>query len=239
MRSTTRIGGTLLVGSLALTLSACGSNDSSTGASGSGSASPGGSSSSDASSSASASAPAAAPTPAAEIASLKGKMTQVTLSPKFLAGLTALKLTPGLIGTAKLNGAVLTFPITGGSVKYYTPGSIDPYVQGMIEHNGSGLTLTDGKTKVGLKNFVVDPGKSVLTGDVTANGQSVVKGADLFFLDGSTLKPLQMSGSDAVLAGTTVSLTKTAAGLLNKTFKTKALAEFFPVGIAKITVATK
>jgi hypothetical protein len=39
-----------------------------------------------------------------------------------------------------------------------------------------------------------------------------------------------------VLEGTTVSLTKTAADALNMVFKTDALAEFFKVGVAEITV---
>ena len=211
-----KVSGIVLAGALALSLSACGG------------------------SSTAASTPAAAPTPIADIQNLSGKMTQVTLDPSFLAGLTSLKLTPGLIGTAKLDGAVLTFPITGGSATYYKPGTKDPYVTGSIKHDGSGLTLTDGKTKVGLENFVIDPGGSVLTGDVTANGASVVKGAPLFFLDGSTLNPLVVNpDGTAVLEGTTVSLTKAAADLLNKTFKTTALTEFFKVGVAKITLNTK
>ena len=211
-----KVSGIVLAGALALSLSACGGSSST------------------------ASTPSAAPTPIADIQNLSGKMTQVTLDPSFLAGLTSLKLTPGLIGTAKLDGAVLTFPITGGSATYYKPGTKDPYVTGSIKHDGSGLTLTDGKTKVGLENFVIDPGGSVLTGDVTANGASVVKGAPLFFLDGSTLNPLVVNpDGTAVLEGTTVSLTKAAADLLDKTYKTTALTEYFKVGVAKITLNTK
>ena len=222
MRINKKAAGLLVAGALAASLTACGG------------------SSSNATTSAGASAPAASVAPIADIQNLSGKMTQVTLDPSFLAGLTALKLTPGLIGTGKLDGAVLTFPITGGSATYYKPGSRNPYVTGSIKHDGSGLTLTDGTTKVGLENFVVDPGGSVLTGDVTANGASVVKGAALFFLDGSTLNPLVVNpDGTAVLEGTTVSLTKAAADLLNKTFKTTALTEFFKVGIAKITLNTK
>ena len=33
-----------------------------------------------------------------------------------------------------------SFPITGGNVTYYTPGTESPYVQGMIDHDGSGLS---------------------------------------------------------------------------------------------------
>ena len=65
---------------------------------------------------------------------------------------------------------VASFPITGGNVTYYTPGTESPYVQGMIDHDGSGLSLTGGGKTVELTDFEVDPGKSVLTGKVTVDG---------------------------------------------------------------------
>ena len=207
-----------LTGALALTLSACGSNDADTGADDAPKA-------------------AASPTPEAQIENLTGEMTEVTLDAGFAAGLMSLKLTPAPVGTATIEGGVAAFPITGGSATYFKPGTVDPYVQGLINHEGSGLSLTDGKTKVELTNFDVDPAKSILTGDVSANGTSVVEDAPLFFLDGSTLQPLAMEGGNAVLEGTTVSLTKEAADLLNQTYKTTALTEFFKVGVAKITLA--
>ena len=183
---------------------------------------------------------AAATEPVAEISSLSGQGTAVTLDPSFLAGLNSLKLTPGPVGTAKIDGAVATFPITGGNVKYFTPGSVSPYVQGKINHDGSGLSLTGGGTKVELTNFVVDPAGSVLTGKVTVNGKVAAESAPLFFLDGRTLKPLQTGPAEtAILEGTTVSLTKEAADLLNKTYGVNALTPFFKVGVAKITVNTK
>ena len=181
----------------------------------------------------------AAPTtkPVAEIPALRGQDTSVTLDPSFLAGLTSLKLTPAPVGSAKITGAVASFPITGGNVTYYTPGSVSPYVQGKITHAGSGLSLTGGGIKVELTDFVVDPAGSVLTGKVTANGKVAAESAPLFFLDGRTLKPLQTGPADtAILEGTTVSLTKEAADLLNKTYGTTALTQYFKVGVAKITV---
>jgi hypothetical protein len=186
-------------------------------------------------------APAAATTaPVAKIDALTGQGTSVTLDPSFLAGLTSLKLTPAPVGSAKIDGAVATFPITGGNVTYFTPGSVSPYVQGKINHDGSGLSLTGGGTKVELTNFVVDPAGSVLTGKVTANGKVAAESAPLFFLDGRTLKPLQSGPANtAILEGTTVSLTKEAADLLNKTYGVTALTPFFKVGVAKITVNTK
>ena len=111
--------------------------------------------------------------PAAEVADLSnGVDTQVTLDAGFVEALGTLKLTPAPIGTAEITKAgVAKFPITGGNVKYYTPGSVSPYVQGEIDHVGSGLSLTaDGGRKVELQDFVVDPGTPTLTATATVAG---------------------------------------------------------------------
>ena len=110
-----------------------------------------GSSSSDTSSSAS-----ATPEPIASIASLTGVDTEVTVDAGFLDALTSLGLTPGVVGTATLTDGVLAFPITGGNVDYYDPEqSYRPFVQGSIEHEGSGFSLTAGST-VGQSNNLCD-----------------------------------------------------------------------------------
>ena len=134
------------------------------------------------------------------------------------SALTSLKLTPGTIGSATLSKAgVLTFPITGGNVTYYDPATkVRPYVQGELDHTGSGLSLTAGCTKVELKNFVIDPGNdSHVSGDVYVNGKEAAKGANLFRLDGTTLNPVTKSGDAYVLQGTTVYISTDAAALLN------------------------
>jgi hypothetical protein len=179
--------------------------------------------------------------PLAEITSLSGKSTSVKLDTGFVSALSSLKVQPGTVGDAKLtSGGSAVFPITGGTVKYFKPGSVSPYVQGEIDHDGSGLSLTAGATKVDLENFVVDPGKSQLTGKVTVNGKTAAPSAPLFFLDGRTLQPLKVNKGNgtAVLEGTTVKLTQAAADLLNKTFKVTALKKNLVIGVAKITVNT-
>ena len=85
----------------------------------------------------------------------------------------------------------------------------------------------------------MDPGSSRVYGDVSANGKSVVQSAYLFTLNGTTLKPLQVQGSNAILEGTKVFISPVAADLLNKTFKTDAVTPQLLVGIAKITVNTQ
>ena len=210
---------------LALSLAACGSDDEGTNGNGSAQEQP----SADAS-------------PVAAIDTLTGQQTQVTLDPAFVEGITGLGLMPGVTGGAKFDGAAgtVSFPITGGNVTYFDPQSgVEPYVQGKIEHFQSGLTLTKGDTQVELSNFVVDPGESMLLGKVLVNGQPFPESGEevpLFFLDGRTLNPLEVQGDTAVLEGTTVSLTQTAADALNMVFGTDALTEFFPVGVAEITV---
>lgn len=181
--------------------------------------------------------------PLAAVDSLTGVQTAVTLDPTFVEGITGLGLTPGTVGGASLDATtgVAAFPITGGNVEYYDPsGSVQPYVQGLINHDGSGLSLTAGEITVELTDFEVDPEASTLFGTVTVNDEVFAERADLFFLDGSTLNPIEVNEADgtAVLEGTTVSLTATAADALNMVFETDALAEFFLVGVAEITVNT-
>ena len=191
-------------------------------------------------SSSSASSSAAAPKPLASIPALTGVSTAVKLDASFGKALETLKLTPGTVGTAQLTDGSLIFPITGGKVDYYDPSKeYRPYVQGLISHAGSGFSLTAGDTKVELTNFTIDPGTSKLYGDVAVNGTTAAKQAYIFNLDGSTLKPLQTSGDTAILEGTRVLISDTAAGLLNKTFNTDAVKADMLVGIAKITVNTK
>lgn len=190
------------------------------------------------SSSSAAPASSASPTPALMTA-VGGKTTAITLDAGFVAALKSLKLTPGTIGSATLSSAgVLTFPITGGNVTYYDPSTgVRPYVQGELDHDGSGLSLTAGDTKVELKDFVIDPGNnSHVSGDVYLNGKSVVKGANLFRLDGSTLNPVTKDGDAYILEGTTVYVSTDAAALLNKTFGTTAVTDQLKVGVAKLTV---
>ncbi|WP_338888474.1 hypothetical protein [Rhodococcus sovatensis] len=182
----------------------------------------------------------AMPEPAAEVDDLSnGVSTAVALDPGFTGALTTLGLTPGVIGTATLADGSISFPITGGNVKYWEPGTVDPYVQGEIMHDGSGLSLTAGETVVELTDFDIDPGTSLLTGTVSVNGEVAAEDAVIFDLDGRTLNPLA-TGPDntAILQGTQVKISETAAGLLNDTFQTDAVTPGLLVGVATITVAT-
>jgi hypothetical protein len=207
---------------LAFGAAACGSDDS---ASGSGSGSSGGSQQ---------------PKPVAQVDQLTGRSTAVTLDAGFVDALTSLKLTPSPVGDASISQqGVASFPITGGNVKYFEPGTVSPFVQGEIDHDGSGLQLKGGGKTVQLTDFVVDPGGSVLTGKVMVDGKEAAASAPLFFLDGRTLDPLKAnSDGTAVLEGTTVKFKDESAKLLNDTFGVDALKGGLEVGVAKITINT-
>jgi len=182
----------------------------------------------------------AAPEPVASIPQLNGEMTEVMLDAGFVEALETLKLTPGTVGEATIEDGTAAFPITGGTVTYYEPGTVSPFVQGRVEHDGSGLSLEGGGTRVELTDFVVDPGASVLTGTVSVDGEVAAQTAPLFFLDGGTLEPLMVNEGEgtAVLQGTTVELKAEAAQLLNDTFGVDALEEGLKIGVARITVDT-
>jgi hypothetical protein len=178
--------------------------------------------------------------PVAQIDQLTGRQTAVALDPSFVKALTSLKLTPSPVGDAEISkSGIATFPITSGNVTYYKPGTVSPFVQGEIDHAGSGLQLEGGGKTVRLTDFKIDPGASVLTGKVTVDGKEAAADAPLFFLDGRTLQPLKTNDDGtAVLQGTTVKFKDESAELLDKTFATDALKGGLEVGVAKITVNT-
>jgi hypothetical protein len=178
--------------------------------------------------------------PVAQVDQLTGRSTAVTLDAGFVDALTQLKLTPSPVGDASISKqGVASFPITGGNVKYFEPGTVSPFVQGEIDHDGSGLQLEGGGKTVQLTDFVVDPGASVLNGKVTVDGKEAAASAPLFFLDGRTLDPLKTNqNGTAVLEGTTVKFKDESAKLLNDTFGVDALTGGLEVGVAKITINT-
>ncbi len=184
-------------------------------------------------------ASASKPEPVAVIEDVKGQTTAVTLDAGFADALESLGLAPGVVGSAKLTDGALVFPISGGNVSVFEPGSVPNYVVGQLQHEGSGFTLTAGDTEVTIGNLNVDPGVSRVYGDVLVNGEPVVSSAYIFRLNGSTLKPLATEGNNAILEGTKVYVSDVAAGLLNDTFGTEAVTDELLVGVAKITVNTK
>jgi hypothetical protein len=218
-RSFRPIAASLVAGTLAIGVAACGS--SSTGSS----STPSGTKST-----------AASTAPILTVAALKGLETSVTLDANLLPTLTSLHVTPAPTGTGTLTmpggAATLNFPITGGNVTIYNKGAVTPYVQGIIHHDGSGVSLTAGGKTLTVENFSIDPGKSLLTAEVKQMNDAAIP---LFFLDGSNLQ-ITPPGADGIakLDGTKVELTAEAAGAINKYFGVTAFKQGILFGIAHI-----
>ncbi len=161
------------------------------------------------------------------IPSLSGIGTAVAIDAGTAGALTSLgvALTPSGSATFDAGTSTITFPITSGYAEIHSDVNYKPgYIAGSIQHQGSGISLTAGSTKVELSNFVVDPANSMLYG--TVGGAPKVP---LLFLDGTAVKVSTERGN-VVLQGTVAKLTETAAGALNGAFKTTAIKAGMPLG---------
>jgi hypothetical protein len=182
--------------------------------------------------------PTTPPSPIAELPSLTGVRTQVTLDPAFLQALTGAALKPVAVGNATLTGSgLLTLPITGGSLRVFAGGGASgaPTAQGSIAHQGSGLQLTGGNKRVTMRNLVIDPESGGVTGTVAVNG--TVSGTDVpvFALDETGLQePTKSASGTVVLRGATLSLTPDAAKLLNDAFGAPEVTDNQQVGTVVI-----
>ncbi len=88
-------------------------------------------------------------------------------------------LTPSLSGTASLVSAeplTVSFPITGGSLDDLTG-------QLLIEHDGSGVTLSDGTNSATAGNFLIDTAQGAIFGDVFDISTGLADIADLRVFD--------------------------------------------------------
>lgn len=150
----------------------------------------------------------AAPTTAAA-APVIGGATVVNVT----ADLNGLGLSAAPLNDAFVNGnGFFEFPVTGGDLIG---------LAGAIEHDNSGVSLTDGSTVLELENFVIDTVNQEILGDVTLNSVFVANAA-LFSFDVSTL-----ASTDALfdLANPTLELlfTATAASVLFDNFGASGL----------------
>jgi len=165
------------------------------------------------------------------IPSLTGVGTSVILDAGTAEALKGLGVAIAPSGDASFEASTstITFPITSGYAEIHSDPTVKPgYIQGSINHQGSGFTLSAGSTKVTLDDFVVDPGNSMLYGSV--NG---TPGAPLLSLDGTNVK-VTMEDGNVVLFGTVAKLTDTAATALNGAFKTQAIQPGTPLGVVRL-----
>lgn len=214
-----------LAAALALGLSACGGD--STGATAGGTAPSG---------SAQATGATSGGDTVTAIPALSGVGTSVILDKSTVAALTSLKVSLAPFGNAAFDAGTgtITFPITSGYAEIHSDHSVKPgFVQGSIEHEGSGFTLSGGGKKVTLSEFVVDPGNSMLYGSVTGLGNGTKVNVPLLSLDGTDLK-ITMESGNVVLFGTVAKLTDTAASALNTAFGTTAIKPGTPLGVVRL-----
>lgn len=167
--------------------------------------------------------------------STDGGTTAVKLDADTLKALDGLGVAPGTYGTAKLEDGSIIFPITGGNVSVFDKDAVPRYVNGQVQHEGSGLSLTAGGKEVVVGNFNVDPTVSLVYGDVALDKKSVATSIPILRLDGRTLMTPTFNDGEAVLEGSGVFLTQGAADLLNSTFGVDALSSDIKIGVAKIT----
>jgi hypothetical protein len=144
-----------------------------------------------------------------------GNSTSVELTS--FEALTGLGLSVSGLGSATISVdsgefPIATFGITGGSLNPNTGFAV-------IEHDGSGLGLSDGTTAVSLENFLINTQTGLLSGDVSVDDQFVAN-LDLF----------------SIGDGLVLSLTAGAADALNGVYGT-ALPAGLEIGIASVDVA--
>lgn len=154
-------------------------------------------------------------------AEITGNETRVELtSATTLTGL-GLSIQPVGIGAIDAVGPTAIFPITGGTVD-------DMSGAALIEHDGSGLTLSAGTTSLLLLNFLIDTAQSKIIGDavtIADDGTGMLEAAalndiDLFTLDGSL----------------NLFLTGAAAGAIETLFGVPGLTGF-EIGTASVDIA--
>lgn len=132
--------------------------------------------------------------------------TSVTLDTALASTLTAVGITPGVIGPGGADSAGrLVFPVSGGTLARGTFG-------GQVTHVG-GISLTKGATKVELTDFTIDTTKAQpeLTALVGGNRVAILT----IGLGSATTAT---TGGVAAVNGATLTFTPAAAALLNTTF---------------------
>jgi len=135
--------------------------------------------------------------------------------------------------TATMAGSntVVAFPITGGHISLFdksVQANSTPWIQGEIDHSG-GLTFSAGGKEVTVTNFIVDPGKSLLT---AAAGAQV----PLLFLDGTSVA-LQGRGRARAARRHRGQADPAGGGRAEHHLRCEPVQEGIPVGPVHLTVA--
>ena len=149
-----------------------------------------------------------------------GNETRVELtSAPTLIGL-GLSIQPVGIGSIEAVGPTAVFPVTGGTIDDIT-GEL------LVEHDGSGLTLSAGTTSLLLLNFLIDTENTQILGDAVTIAPDM--GGDL---QAAALNDIPLFNLD----GLNLLLTGTAAGAIDTLFGVPGLTNF-EIGTASLDVA--
>ncbi len=134
----------------------------------------------------------------AKAAAITGGTTVVTFNQTLVDFVTDNAITPSAVGTANLSLPDITFPITGGS-----------FDTGLIEHDGSGLSLARNLGGVdfvlSLENFLIDTNAPNISGVVTLNGLPI---------GGAPLPLFELAPSGTVPGSLDVAVSATAAAAI-------------------------
>jgi hypothetical protein len=153
-----------------------------------------------------------------EIPRLSGIATTVALSAAALGVLRRVGATPSANGSATYTAgaAEIGFPITGGTAVVHSDRRGQPgYLEGVVLHEGSGLTLTRGSTSVAMTDFTLEPGTSSVYASVNGGPNT----ADLFKVDDARVRVSAIGGNFHV-SGAELVLTVPAATMLDGVFAT-------------------
>ncbi len=165
--------------------------------------------------------------------SVGGQATSVTIDPGTASALTSLGVSLVATGQARQQGSVVNFPITSGYAEVHSRHDARPgWIDGSLDHAGSGLDLMGVNATVHLTDFVVDTGNSVLT--ATVNDKI---GVPLLSLDGTKVTATVNDVGQVVLAGTVAKLTQTAADALNQAFATTAITAGMALGQVEVVAS--
>lgn len=168
--------------------------------------------------------------------------TSVTVPSGTAQALTSLGVSISPSGSATQQGSVVNFPITSGYLEVHSRHDVKPgWIDGSLDHDGSGIDLRGIGASVSLSDFVVDPGNSMLY--ATVNG---TVGVPFLSLDGSKVTAAvpnnNITTSDAdnnqiVLNGTVAKLTQTAATAIDKAFSTTTITAGTPLGTVEVAAS--
>lgn len=155
---------------------------------------------------------------------LRGGATTLSLDPATAGALDSLGVEVGLWGRAQAVTTGVAFPVSSWGTRLHSDD-----LSGKIRHRG-GLDLTAGSTSVSLRRYEIRPSLGRIDGNVQPAN---IKLAPLFSIDASEAQSV-ITPRAFRLTGVKVSLTETAADLLNSSFGVDAFAEGTPIGTAVV-----